>query len=197
MKFKALALVLAILAQTGVPVTAADPITIRQHVIYYDVTGSTLDELADSIDVEGPRSLGPFIAVTDFAYSWEIEAVRNHDAAGMPICRLTGTIVLIKITTTLPRYADIGTAPRSVRGFWKRFIAALTKHEDNHAKDFIAIGSKIPAALDGITAPNCIAAKLLANSRGQEFVDEARQSAVDYDARTNHGVNEGAGFPRF
>ena len=56
------------------------------------------------------------------------------------------------------------------------------------------IGSKIPDALNAITAP-CATIDDVANAKGMDYVDLAQKAADDYDARTNHGETEGTVFP--
>jgi hypothetical protein len=70
----------------------------------------------------------------------------------------------------------------------------MEAHERNHARDAVEIASKIPDALNAITAP-CAAIQDIADAEGTDYVNEAQNAADRYDGATNHGETEGTAFP--
>ena len=179
------------------PILAREAITVNQETVYYGVTGLTTDEIARSIRENRPESMDDFIGEATYYFTWTYNYRPGRDGSGFAGCRVFGAAVVIDVTVNLPRHDDIGEAPKDVREFWENFIAALERHELNHAGDFIETGSLIPAAIDGVTAANCVAVQAVANKKGMQYVDLAQQQADEYDAETNHGIEEGALFPGF
>lgn len=188
-----LAAALLIMALT-LPALAAD-VVVRDRTMYYDIGGQTPAAIRAELDSKAPEALDGFDALTAFVFNWRYSYAKGRDVSGKPNCTISRTRVDIVIETTLPRHRNIAAAPTDVAARWAAYSAALQRHELQHAADFIAIGSNIPDALDGITGPDCAAAQAKANAEGTRYVDLAQKSADDFDRRTCHGATEGAKFP--
>lgn len=189
-----LRLAFAVFALLSLPAMADDAVTLTQRVEYYDVRGQTHDAIARSLRRDAPRSLDGFQGQANFVFSWTYNyrpAGERHDPG---LCEVVNAKVAIDIVITLPRHRRIAEAPDELEAFWNRYATAMEAHERNHARDFVAVGSRIPAALDGLIAP-CRAIEDTANARGMDFVAMAQKMADDYDAATNHGETEGTVFP--
>jgi predicted secreted Zn-dependent protease len=191
MKAPALAALAVLFAS---PALAQDGVTLDQDVIYYDVRGMTEPEIARSLRRDAPRSLDGFQGEALFWFSWTYDYVRTGERGDAVLCEVVNARVKIDIDVTLPRHRTISRAPDDVQETWRKFAAALERHELNHAEDFAEIGAQIPAALNGLTG-RCATIEDVANAKGMDFVDRAQRSADDYDARTNHGETEGTFFP--
>jgi predicted secreted Zn-dependent protease len=192
MKASILAVLAAVLV--ALPASASDAVSLDQHVEYYVVRGLTEEAIANSLRRAPPRALDGFQGQATFVFDWDFDPKPATSRDGKAICVVRNARVEIEIEITLPRHPTIASAPADVQTAWHDFAAALETHEFNHAEDFAAIGSKIPAALEGMTGP-CATLDELANAKAMDYVDLAQKAADDYDAETNHGETEGTVFP--
>ena len=111
-------------------------------------------------------------------------------------CRLTAASVSVRTVMTLPRWSIPADAPTYVVTRWKRFIEALTLHEDGHVAQGIQTGNEILVALK--TVPGAATCKRLVSVLQRTFerskeLGEARNT--EYDRVTDHGRTQGAVFP--
>ena len=192
-RIRALLVILATLL-LALPATAA-PATVTSSEVYYDVSGVTAPEIARSVSRNMPDETKGFPALTAYYYTWRYDYAASTDAAGRPNCAVTSAQVDIAITTHMPRHDAIRSAPADIVTLWKNYSVALKRHEAHHAAEFIAIGQALPAALEAVTAPDCSTIEAAANAIGDDYVARAQAAADDYDAATDHGMNEGAKFP--
>ena len=173
----------------------ADPITITETTLYYDITGATVAEIASSIRQNMPDETQGFVGLTGYTFKWTYDYAPDRDEAGKPNCEVSNPEVAITITTHLPRHRTIRNAPDAVTSLWKDYSVALQRHEAHHAEDFIAIGSQIPAAIDAVETPDCSTIEATANALGMDYVARAQAAGDALDATTDHGMTEGASFP--
>lgn len=190
----AAALVAAVLALAPAPAAADDAVTLDYRIEYYDVRGNTEPQIARSLRRDAPRALRGFQGEARFWFAWTFDYVQTGVRRGVPQCRVENARVEVEVVITLPRHRTIARAPAGVQATWAAFSAALERHEHNHGKDFVSIGSRIPRALNGTVAP-CSEIEDVANGKGMSYVERAQRAADDYDARTNHGETEGTFFP--
>jgi predicted secreted Zn-dependent protease len=184
----------AVAALITTPAFSQNPVRLDQDVTYYDVRGMTEPEIAQSLRRDAPRSLDGFQGETTFYFEWRYDYDQIGARGETTLCEVSKARVEIKIEVTLPRHRTIARAPDAVEEAWRTFIAALERHEMNHARDFAEIGAMMPEALNGLTGP-CSSIEDIANAKGMDYVDRAQKSADDYDAATNHGETEGTFFP--
>ncbi len=190
-----LSLIAALLVLLAAPARADDAVTVNRKTTTYAVTGVTADAIVASMDARSPFRREGFRGITTFRFSWDFDAVSGRDDAGQRTCTAANPRVAIDIEIVLPAHAGIDAAPAALRRAWTAYIAAFTRHEDRHARDFVRIGSRIPAALDGLSAASCLALRRLANTTAQVFVTEAQDASDAYDRRTRFGETEGVVFP--
>jgi predicted secreted Zn-dependent protease len=186
-----------LLALTTFSAEGQETVAVTRTTVYYDVAGSTIEELVESMADKSPAGIGGFDAKTDFSFVWDADRLLERHADGTRVCRLHNASVVIDITVHLPRFSAVADASREIQRAWRSYISALERHELNHVEDFVEIGSLIPAALEAITSTNCTVAWHTANAKGKEFTALAQQRALDYDLQTNHGAKEGAILPGF
>lgn len=126
---------------------------------YYDVTGSSLQEVQDDMGASGPEG---FWAYTVWNVSWTGE------------CEIR-----VDVTMTLPLLDENADLYDEEFAEWDRMIEALEEHEFGH------VGSGIGFAHD-IEDLSCIVDDVAA-VQAPWF-----QNDIDFDAETNHGINQGA-----
>lgn len=155
-----------------------------------DVAGNSLRQrLLVSTDYQGREKR--FTGQTD----WHIEWRTCFEPAG-GVCRIGGVSSVVKVTYTLPRWADRQNAPPGVRDRWDRYITSLAAHEKGHGAIALEVARLIEKALVGLESREGCEALNLQSAR---IVDEVmvRGEALqrDYDRVTAHGGTQGARFP--
>lgn len=181
-------------ALAATPAVAQSNVSLDKDVVYYDVRGTTQEEIARSLRRDPPRDLDGFQGQANFWFSWNYDYEEVGTQNRQPACRVNQARVEIKIVVTLPRHRNLARLPDDVEAMWTTFAGALEEHELNHAEDFERIGRQIPEALNGLTGP-CPSIEEIANAKGMDYVERAQRAADDYDARTSHGEIEGTVFP--
>jgi predicted secreted Zn-dependent protease len=186
-------LALGLFGLAGSPASAFDALTVHRSFEPYDVSGTTMEAVRQSLfEGQPPESRG-FISITNYLiqydYSW-IPTVENGEVTS---CSIKGTVI-VDTVVKLPRHVDPDSLPADVRAIWDRFAAATERHEMQHVEDTVEVASSLSTQLNAITAPDCDQAAQQAEAVAQEMVPQARQRADAYDARTNHGINDGAIF---
>lgn len=171
---------------------ASEPIvTVDEN--YYDITGSTADELRAQLDQLGP--LDPWNerhdAQTDWFVSWSYPYADQADGCG------TGPVTVeVNVTFTYPWWEPPATAAPDLVAHWEAYGEALRTHEDGHQQIGLETAWAVQQALNEVP-PQATCAELdqLVDATGQQILDEFRQIEIDYDRETDHGATQGARFP--
>jgi len=140
--------VLAGVAGCWLAVPAAAGTKVVSRVETYTVTGTTGRALVQAMDRSGPRHgfMARAIAQTSYKVDWQLDV--KPDGNG---CRVLGATGTLNVTYIFPRAAS-PLAP-ALAGRWKRFLAGVRKHEQNHgriARDMVAAAGK---AVRGVAVP--------------------------------------------
>jgi predicted secreted Zn-dependent protease len=160
------ALLAAALALCATAATAQDAdeyyegdILVINNWVTYEVTGSSLQEISDSMTANGPQG---FWALTEWYVSWTGD------------CELT-----VESTITMPELSEDADLYDEEYAEWDRMIVALEEHELGHvangigfAQDVLDLGCQMDS-MEEVRAPWL-------------------QADIDFDAETNHGINDGA-----
>jgi len=165
----------------------------REKVNYYDVRGTTLSELRKDVFSRGPydKTKGQrFAGWTEWRIQWWFD--RRNVPQG---CAVDKAATETQVDYTLPRWADADRASPELQDTWKRFVEALTLHEEGHGRLARALAERVEFAIQSLPPePTCeeldrrvseIANRMIAEDREQE----------EYDRRTGHGHTQGAAFP--
>jgi predicted secreted Zn-dependent protease len=102
------------------------PPTERITTTYYDVTGSTAEELKKQMARKGPKG---FWAYTNWYVSWSGD------------CK-----VELEISYTFPRLADRNRVPLPMRSRWDAMLANLIAHEEQHGQHGRSAAEEVLAA---------------------------------------------------
>lgn len=151
---------------------------------YYSIIGSTLSELRSQMQQKGPNG---FWAFTRYNISYDYKTRQSNNG-----CLLSGSNIDIETTITMPKWKNILAAPIAMQQDWKIFYDATWLHEQGHK----AIGQSMHSRLgrefnQARRQKNCADfTGVLANIYSLADI-EANSKNVEYDARTNYGVNEG------
>jgi len=165
--------------------TAAASVRIPNATItYYDITGSSLDELRTQLDLLGPVGSDGFKgdATTRWFVRW------NWPGYGESSCNLHQAIVSYEIEVILPRWSPPDNVPTDLVIKWTAYVYALIEHEKGHVEYVV---DRHPTVFDAIKNATCETA----DAEAAKALQAIRQHDIDYDAATNHGKNAGARFP--
>jgi predicted secreted Zn-dependent protease len=153
-------------------------------VSYYDITGSTAEELRAQLNLLRPADANG--DRWDAVYRWSI----NWDwpGRGHSPCQLDKAIVTYKIKVIFPRWIPPKNASPELVTKWEAYTHALAEHEKEHV-DYIVNNHQIVA--NAIKSADCYTAK----SAAKAAIELLKQHGTEYDAVTDHGATQGARFP--
>lgn len=178
-----------LLAALGIPTVQAAPdagLTIE----YYDVQGTTLEQLRESL-----RTLGPVDDDGERHHGqvrWNLQWRYNYstDRGG---CRLTGFTVQRSTTMQLPRWVDVDRVSPALRSDWERYSRALRLHEDGHVETGALAAAEIERRTAAVKrSPTCAALTATLDEIGKAVIQEFKARDVEYDATTGHGATQDA-----
>ncbi len=155
------------------------------ELAYYDVSGSTADEIRRSLLARQPRDPNdgmPVAALSSWSIHWSWRA--SSDGG----CDLSKPSIDFRGRTLLPRLVGERDLDPELRARWRAFLAAVHAHEARHVRYAYEHRKDVAAA---IRASDCANADVAAAAA----VRAIAQRDVDYDRTTHHGVTEGAVFP--
>ena len=171
---------------------AAEP-KVTESFNYYDVSGSTVQELRADLNRKRPTDKDGkhFDAFTRWYIRWHYDY-----QTGSNQCAIASVSTTVNVTITFPRLSETADTPGAVNQAFADYRQKLLLHEKGHAQNAIDTAKRID---DGITAlrplGTCAGLGQAANSLGYSLIEAANQWDIDYDRRTRHGATQGARFP--
>lgn len=179
-------LLLALAASPGV---LAGPVSIRDRVEHYAISGDSATALAEQMALLGP--IQPLGRRAWGLTSWELRT--NYTLVPGPAdCRLAGTAATLEVLTTLPRWVTPERARWSLRRAWQRMYQHILAHEQVHRSHAIDAAHAVVAALAALPpAVNCPAMERAARLTLKHAVMDARRTSRAFDRETNYGARQG------
>lgn len=160
---------------------------------FYHVSGTTLDELRDQVFTRGPYDRGKglrFAGWTEWRIKWWFDQKDTPQG-----CAVDKAATEVHVSYTLPRWTDEDRASPEVRQAWKRFIDALTLHEEGHGQLARELGDRLRFAMESLPPePDCDQLDDRVNELANRMIMEDKEQE-EYDRRTGHGQTQGAAFP--
>ena len=163
---------------------------IIEETEYYDVTGSTAEELWDQIDKLGPSDeFGEkYGGRTTSGIDWNIKRRVEGEK-----CVIGGFTFTHKLTYLYPRWTPPSGVSQDLIDKWNSYTKALEIHEKGHRDIELRQTNEQFAALKNLpTYSTCEeldqASEDLSNELQAEYTEINRQ----YDNDTNHGKTQGA-----
>lgn len=161
------------------------------EVAYYDLTGTTLQDLSASLDARGPRQGGRrFFGLTE----WEVNAEYRWTPRDTG-CAMDDVVVRVAVLTTMPRWRPRGSVHPRTRHAWERFVHALGAHEAEHQALALEAGDALRWRLVALREPTCHTMKRAAERTITDVLSEYEARNRAYDHRTGHGRTQGAVWP--
>jgi predicted secreted Zn-dependent protease len=165
-------------------------VTGRTSVSYYDVHGSTFDELRADMRRLGPKVDGSsFVGETRSPMQWRWRT----EPIGGASCAIREVTVFVNAQITLPRWTPPADTEPGLVTEWQRFLAALETHEAGHKDISAKAASAIIERVRGLSGV-CSQLSTRANDIARAIVERASAEQTAYDASTRHGVTQGTGF---
>jgi predicted secreted Zn-dependent protease len=156
----------------------------------YPVIGATSAEIHQSLEANGPKQAGrTFYGLTEFSMGYRYTPVSVAPNGGM--CRAADVQVQIGITVTLPEWERPRGVDPDLWREWRRFHRALERHEEGHVRLADDAAERLRLGLLGLRGP-CDTLGDRAKALADRLSEVSAGHHLDYDARTEHGVKEGA-----
>ncbi len=147
---------------------------------YYDITGSTEEELRSQIAGLGPEG---YAGLTHAVYRWNI-GFKQHNG----VCAIDRVRIDTVITFTYPRWKDM-SSDQKLADDWNRGLVALEDHEKGHEEIDRKASQDIYDNLYLLLPayPTCGELKLRADALAQAVLEEEKKNNKEYDRVTEHG----------
>ncbi len=158
---------------------------------YYEVRGTTAEEIHRSLNEHGPRTDGRlFFALTGVETSFRFRHVEDG-----PMCRFDDVGLRAQVMMRLPKWTGRADADESVQDAWDSFLERLMRHEAQHVRIIESGTRKMYNALLDLRAHSCSVLGTQANLKVQEMSQRQARENAQLDDRTGHGALEGAVWP--
>ncbi len=176
-------------AATPTPNAAPAGPSIDSHEQYYDITGSSVQQLRDAMRRSGPRERegAPGDALTVWNLEWAYRDRRTGSG-----CALRDVRVTLSVTTTLPRWAPRADEPARLVQAWRTFVERVKVHEAGHRAIAEQSARDLMAALVSLQEDSCKQLWDAAARTATRVVEAGRAKSRAYDVETRHGQTQGA-----
>ncbi len=175
------------------PITGLGSSKAQEKVKYYEVRGTTLDELRQDVFTRGPfdRNKGHrFAGWAEWRIQWWFDSREVPQG-----CAVDNAVTETHIEYTLPRWVDEAAAEPELRDSWRRFVDALMLHEEGHGRLARELAERIEFAINSLPPePTCEELARKVNELANHLIREDETQEA-YDRETGHGETQGAAFP--
>lgn len=154
---------------------------------WYDVEGSTRDELLRELRTKGPRADG---RNAWGRHEWRMRW-RFRYAPDGPFCRMTDVHVELESVMTLPRWRTREQADPELVRSWNAMLEALRVHENGHRDIAYRAARDVTRMLRRMSEPGCSFISLRANQAAQDILERYRALNRQYDEATRSGAEQG------
>mgnify|MGYP001816453109 CR=1 FL=1 len=178
-------------AQSRFASDSSGGLKINGEYSYYDVRGSTVEDIYRSLVENGPRNRGEaFYALTGVETGYRYRHV-EEDAT----CGLVEVGVEANIMMRLPKWRDSEGASPVVREAWEVFLENLMRHEAHHYRIMEDAARRTYNTLLDMKAHSCSVLDTQASLAIQAISDWQVEENRRFDRDTEHGADEGAVWP--
>ncbi|MEI8191893.1 MAG: DUF922 domain-containing protein, partial [candidate division NC10 bacterium] len=170
----------AVAARSGcfVQADAFQGVYVSTRFKYYDVRGSTPEELTRQIDQLGPfnKWLGRnSIGKADCRILSPYKFIRNL----LGECRLSSFGVNVDVAITLPRWDQQG--PPDLRARWSRAMRSVQSHEESHRAIAFRAANEVYRALHDLPPGPCGEFESSLKAMLEKRYDQAERDQVEFD----------------
>jgi len=170
---------LAMSGANNAPMTFDTGVFVTTETKYYDIKGSTLEELQAQVASLGPHG---FMAETVPFYHWNYTYKKENGT-----CRIDRVRVETRIVFTYPRLNDPAADPALADELEKR-VVLIRPHEGEHEGIDRRTGQEIYDTIAGLQpAPSCAELEKELDARAQGVIAKGREANDELDRATDHG----------
>jgi predicted secreted Zn-dependent protease len=162
---------------------ASSVLDLQIAVTHYDVEGRDRASLARSMKAHGPKGFHGF---ANWNVGYDYTTRPNRDGCEFATVRLK-----VSGEVLMPRWTGAASASPAMQQHWNEFYAALKRHEDGHIQHGRELALLVNERLMGMGVVPCDRVRELSQHEFQRLYDNLKSRDRDYDARTNHGRNQG------
>jgi predicted secreted Zn-dependent protease len=181
-----------VLLLVGLRAAPAEPL-ITEAMDYYEVTGSTPQQVRASLDQLGPTHTRDGMRYDSLTYE---KTTWRFTFRGLPNCAITGTTVTAQILIRFPRLRTDAGTPASLKQAFAAYTDKLMLHQRGHVQKIVETARQIEIGIGGLPAiQDCKGLERSANRLGHNLLKNLHRWRRDYDDRTLHGRTQGAKFP--
>lgn len=165
----------------------ANKVSITRNIEYYTISGSTLYDIVESLNSNGPKG-----------YSPNADAVVSAHAATeptfVPMIDCNGNYeVDLAITYTYPKWNRPPNATNEAINAFNQYLVNLEKHERGHEDLAVWAADDIVKMIKNVdTSLPCEQQRRIVEVKAAEIVDKHYLKQYEYDRVTQHGATQGA-----
>jgi predicted secreted Zn-dependent protease len=161
---------------------------INTQEIYYQISGTTAQQLRQQMNKLGPRG---YDAYTEWNIKWNYRYQQRNNQ-----CRIASVVVNTTIKITLPAWRIPANASQKLKQQWNNYLNKLRLHEQGHQQHGINASNDVFKSLNNTPAyATCSQLERAANQAGYAIIKGYNQRDLVYDQETEHGATQGAVFP--
>jgi predicted secreted Zn-dependent protease len=127
-------------------------------VQYYDVSGTTIEELRASIDAQRPKDAATALAIPSSA-AWTIGVGLKKETTGK-VCKVIAATPTFKAEVVMPRLVTTEGVAAPVLAEWQRYVASL---EAKQAATLSSTYGRLSEVEKAVMASTCEGAAAAAN----------------------------------
>jgi predicted secreted Zn-dependent protease len=163
-------------------------------IITYTVTGKTANDISKALEansIADPHEPGShYYALT----KWQLAGDSTVKASPRG-CEVGGGAVSLMITMTLPALNTTGVSADMLKRF-NTFMEKTVLHESGHVEVALQGARDYQRALGNFPpVSSCEGLKIQLSDLFRRSFDAIDSANTDYDAKTQHGLTQGAVFP--
>jgi predicted secreted Zn-dependent protease len=164
------------LTAMGLDVESLHRVTFEGNPVieFYDITGTTNQDLMDAMDKKRETLKG--FAITEYNVVYD---VKDSDPTS-PQCKIVSWKVEPKIKVVLPRWTNPGDAPLGLVIFWKFYFQEIVRHEAGHVRIVLEGAAAVDEVIAGSNCENVAKAAEaeIARIYDRQLVYEAEEGMI-------------------
>lgn len=151
--------------------------------VYYNVPGTTVEEINEQIAIRGPQN-GHAIGTTETRMTPKVKTVRF-----IGFCWIDTVDVVLELKVTLPRWLDLDRADKRTRTGFAGLATHVEEHEQRHVEISQEYAEKIEQTLLRMP-PEETCRELIAKARVRfkEVFEEHNQAQRDFDLQEREAI---------
>jgi len=168
---------------------ASAEVLLSHRIIYYDIYGSTHQQLKQEMVSKG-NIRADYISSANTEVSYNSKVTKSRQGSS---CKVEHIKILVDVVQTYPKWINMYRGSQSLIDEWNQFMAASVTHEDRHMSEGLEVASKLDQHLQSFNwSSDCRTIDKQLNEESHKILDDYKNNgSLVYDRETNHGLNNG------